>query len=246
MYRPRLIHRASFHYSEIKRGQGLCELINYDVIGDPEYDCGAVGFSWGRTERDMRENVPYSLVVLSCTPRVEQDELSHPQDRNYVTPWAQGRQLYALLRTELLETLGGPEAISAGIQDVLEGRHQLAAPMLPRGPYCLWHDLEHDIYFAPNATFLKLVYSIMNRPPFFSAEIDNELHIGDKLKLATIINGRSCKSVFGMRAMEGPVTSLLPNQVTVKTHGKDFRMPYVYILTHEIPVLNEARPRDEK
>jgi len=246
MYRPRLIHRAAFRYDELKRGQGLTELVNYDIMGSSEYDCGAVGFSWMRTQRDMLEKEPYSLVVLNCRPRFEPDEYRHPGDVRYMTPFMQGRKLYALLRTSTLESLGGPEAISAGLQDVFEGRHQLAVPMQPRGSYCLWHDLEHDIYFAPNATFLKLVYSVMNRPAHYSTEIDNELHIGETLKLATIINGRSCKSIFGMKALDGPISSLLPNQVTIKTRGKSFRMPYVYILTHDIPVSNEARPANEK
>lgn len=243
MYKPKLLHRASFRYSELHRGQSVEEIVSYENMEASEF-LGAYPQSEYRVRRELLEGVPYSLVILSCRPdtRVSQEG----EQPEYQTLFVQGKRLYALLATERLERLGGPEGISAGLQDVFDRKTRLTRPMEEHRSLCMWHDVQHDIYFSPNATFLKLVYSILSRPVHYSSLIDNELHIGDPVELAIILNGRSSKSVFGMNARQGFVSSLLPNQVTLKKHEKKYRMPYVYMLTHPIIVSNESPYRAPK
>lgn len=240
MYKPKLLHRAGFRYSELHRGQSVEEFVSYENMAAPEF-LGAYPQSEHRIRSELLEGVPYSLVILSCRPETRLSQVGEQPE--YQTLFVQGKRLYALLATERLERLGGPEGISASLQDVFDGKTRLTRPMEEHRSLCMWHDVQNDIYFSPNATFLKLMFSVLCRPPHFSMEIDNELHIGDPLELAIIINGRSCKSVFGMSARAGFVSALLPNQVSMRTHGKVYRMPYVYMLTHPIPVSNESPPR---
>lgn len=240
MYKPKLLHRVGFRYSELHRGQSVEEIVSYENMEAAEY-FGAYPQSEYRVRCELLEGVPYSLVILSCRPQTRLSQVGEQPE--YQTLFVQGKRLYALLSTERLESLGGPEGISAGLQDVFDGKLRLTRPMEEHRSLCMWHDVQHDIYFSPNATFLKLIYSVLSRPVHFSSHIDNELHIGDPVELALIINGRSCKSVFGMNAREGFVSSLLPNQVSIRTHGKQYRMPYVYMLTHKITVSNESPAR---
>lgn len=235
MYYPQLITPVVFRYTEIKRGQGLCELTQYETMGDPHYDFGAAGQSQLRTRLAIQDGEPFSIVRLTCLPADFRDDQPHSAFR-------QGDVLYALLKTDTLDRMGGPAGISWSMQQVFDGKLELRKSMRESGHYCMWHDLQHDIYFAPNSAFLKLVHSIMGRLPGYSMEIDDELHIGDQLRIATIINGRSCKSIFGMNVRQGPVTSLLPNQVTVNANNVKYRMPYAYILTSDISVSNEEQP----
>lgn len=243
MYKPKMLHRAAFRYSELHRGQSVEEIVQYEDMGAQEFR-GAYPNSEHHIRRDLLEGVPYSLVILSCRPETRLSQVNEKPE--YQTLFVQGKRLYALLATDKLERLGGPDGISAGLQDVFDGKTSLLRPMEENRSLCMWHDVQHDIYFSPNATFLKLIYSILSRPVQFSAEIDNELRIGDPVELAVIINGRSCKSVFGMSAREGFVSSLLPNQVAIKKHDKKYRMPYVYMLTHPIIVSNESPYRAPK
>jgi len=232
MYNPELISRINFRYNELNRGQGLCELIEYETMGDPHYDSGQAGQSQLRTRLAIQAGEPFSIVRLSCVPADFREDQPH-------STYRQGDVMYALLKTSTLDRVGGAEGLSWVLQRVFNGDLLLRMPMLESGPYCMWHDLLNDIYFSPNSTWLKLVHSIMSRPPSYSAEIDDELHVGDNLRLATIINGRSCKSVFGMNVREGRVSSLLPNQVGIKHGDVKYRMPYAYILTSDISVSKE-------
>lgn len=247
MYTPKNLQRMAFRYSEECRGLGIYELLRYvhpiEFPGDDE-TVKAIVESNTRIDESLRNNESWALVILSCIPSMYTRGLP---DNQYPTPYQQGKRLYALLRRSKLEELGGAEAISTGLQRVYDGAHQLKHPMDPRGPWCSWHDVDHDIFFAPNAAFLKLIYSVLKRPADFSKTHDRELRFGDVVKLAVIINGRSCKSVFGMKLSEGLVSGLLSNQVTIKTHTKEYRMPYAYIITEEIKVENEhMRPRLEQ
>lgn len=240
MYKPKLLHRVGFRYSELHRGQSVEEIVSYEDMAAPEF-FGAYPQSEYRVRRELLEGVPYSLVILSCRPQTRLSQVGEQPE--YQTLFVQGKRLYALVATDRLERLGGPEGISAGLQDVFDGKTSLTRPMEEHRSLCMWHDVQNDIYFSPNATFLKLMFSILSRQPHYSTEIDNELHIGDPVELAIIINGRSCKSVFGMNIRQGFVSSLLPNQVSIRTHGKQYRMPYVYMITHPIPVSNESPAR---
>jgi hypothetical protein len=237
MYQPKMLHRVAFRYSELHRGQSVEEIVSYEDMGTPEF-FGAYPQSEYRVRCELLEGVPYSLVILSCRPETRLSQVGEKPE--YQTLFVQGKRLYALLSTERLERFGGPDGISAGLQDVFDGKTSLISPMEEHRSLCMWHDVQNDIYFSPNATFLKLMFSILSRQPHYSMEIDNELHIGDQVELAIIINGRSCKSVFGMNTRAGSVCSLLPNQVSIRTHGKKYRMPYVYMLTHKINVSNES------
>lgn len=234
MYKPYLLHRVNFRYNELKRGQGLQELVDYAYMGSAEYEFGAVGQSLDRVMQDLLRKTPYSLVALDCMPSRYSVALESSD-----APYAQGQRLYALLRTVALEAIGGPDALSAGLQAVMDGSIRLKEPMMERGPHCMWHDLRNDIFFSPNANFLRLVHSVLGRDPGYSFEIDNELRIGDPVTLATTINGRSYKSIRGMDIKSGKVCALLQNRVTCETEeGKRYHMPYVYMLDQVLPIAN--------
>lgn len=230
MYAPYLLQRMSFRYAEQYKGLGMHELVNFDYMGSAEFEFGAVGACLSRCETSRRQGELWSLVALTCVPRRKSDA--------HRTAFAQGNILYALMRSATLETYGGPAGISEGIQRVFDGQRRLKESMHETGPFCGWLDIQNDIFIAPNETFLALVHSMLSRPMSFSHEVDRTISMGDQVDLAVIINGRTYKSVYGMRVRSGPVTGLMEDQIVIRHDMKSFRMPYVYLLSHPIQVLN--------
>ncbi len=222
MYIPYLLARVSARYRP--NASGMSELLGYDYMGSAEFEFGAIPDANSRTRTAIANGESFSLVALRATP-------SKPamEGRRFV----QGQTMYALLRTSLLASYGA--SLNGEMQKVFDGKRQLKEFFGADQNFALWHDIKNDVYFSPNPTFLNLIYSVMSRPPEFSTTIDKELRVGDVIKIAVVLNGRSMKSVNDMHVKQGRVSAILDDTVIVKDR-KPYRMPFVYILTHELEI----------
>lgn len=221
-YLPYLLARVGVRHRP--DATGLSELLSYDYMGSSEFENGNIGDSNQRNRDAIANGEQFVIVALDAAPKP-----GAGQGR----PFVQGTRLHALLRASTLDAYGA--SLNDQLQAVFDGKRRTKEYVGADLNYAMWHDIEADIYFAPNPVFLNLLFSMLSRPKDFSKTIDKELRVGDQLSLAVVLNGRSMKSVNDMHVKQGRVSAILDDTVIVKDR-KPYRMPYVYILTHNLEV----------
>lgn len=211
-YQPYLLSRIKFRW--IDNSGGIDELCRYDYMGAAEYEFGSVPTSLARMRKACAQDVMV-IFELDVAPR---------------GGWQQGAdKLYALVAPSYVKALEkGAQSLADGIARVM-GAGGCKMPPMFEYDFAAWHDIENDIFFTPSETFAQLLHSVLNRNSDFSTTVDQELRIGDQLKVATVLNGKTVTSVKNMGEKEGTVAAILSDIVTVKSY-KNYRMPFAFIL----------------
>lgn len=222
-YKPYLLSRLQIRWAE--NASGIDEVCYYDYMGAAEYEFGAVGISLQRIRRVCTDGV-MAIYELDVAPR---------------KGWQQGAdKLYALAPPFYVNSLeNGAQSLAEGIKRVMGAGGCKMPPMLEQD-FSGWHDLEHDVFFTPNETFAQLLYSVMSRTHDYSRTVDQELRIGDRVGIATLLNGKTARSVKNMGIKEGTVAAILDDTLTVKSY-KNYRMPFAFILTRIAEVLKNEK-----
>ena len=220
-YKPYLLHRVECHYDPTSVGLGA--LCDYDYMGSAEFEYGAVGRSATRTRQAIYADVPFSIVQVPLKSAVvSRTGFIH-------------REMFALMSGHKLTDVGHAFFVFQ-TQTLVAGKiHTKEDPQFDRN-FAMWHDLEADIYFSFNRTFLELVYNILSREPDFAKKIGAQLSIGDTVTIAKVLNGKAIHSVDRMEKQTGKVVGILDDAVVIKDYKK-YRMPFEYILTKEIPLI---------
>jgi len=222
-YKPYLLSRLNIRWAE--QDGGVNEVCYYDYMGAAEYEFGAVGISLQRLRRVCAAGV-MAIYELDVAPR---------------RGWQQGAEkLYALAPPFYVESLEkGAQSLTEGVAHAMNAGGCKMAPYFD-GDFSGWHDLEHDVFFTPNETFAQLIYSVLSRDFGYSKSVDQELRIGDRVGIATLLNGKTARSVKNMGIKEGTVASILADTLTVKSY-KNYRMPFAFILTRIAEVIKNEK-----
>lgn len=221
IYRPYLIHRVECHYDPDSPGMGA--LCSYDYMGSSEFEFGAVGRANGRVRRAIERGVEFVIVKIPLNVPVS-------------TPWGKTHDaIYALMTKYALDSFGVAE-FQPRVQMLVEGKLQTKEHCDFGGKFSMWQDLEESIYYSFNSTFLHLIYCTLARDIGFAKKAHLDISIGDTLSVAKVLNGKAIHSVSHMETKTGKVVGILDNSVVIKDYKK-YRMPFEYILTHDIKFL---------
>lgn len=222
-YKPYLLSRLNIRWSE--NDGGVNEICYYDYMGAAEYEFGAIGVSLQRARRVCGDGV-MAIYELDVAPR---------------KGYQQGAdKLYALASPLYIKSLEkGAQSLTEGIAHAMNAGGCKMPPNFD-GDFSGWHDLEHDVFFTPNETFAQLLYSVLSRDFGYSKSVDQELRIGDRVGIATLLNGKTGRSVKNMGIQEGTVAAILTDTLTVKSY-KNYRMPFAFILTRIAEVLKNEK-----
>lgn len=221
-YRPYLIHRVDCHYDPSRSGLGV--LCDYDYMGAAEFEHGAVGRSNAATRLAILENNLFRIVKVPLQQAVT----------NKITN-AEYREVYALINDRVFSSIGA-DNFFATVQRLVHDKEDTKEHCYFNKSFSMWHDIEHQIYYSFNAVFLRLIYSILARPDDYAKTISTQLSMGDDITIAKVLNGKAIHSVDRMEEKTGTVAGILESDVTVKSHGKKYRMPFDYILTHDVEI----------
>lgn len=218
-YQPYLLSRIAVSWSE--KNNGLGSICKYDYMGAAEYEFGAVPNSLSRMRAICAEDLMV-IYELNVAPR---------------KGWIQGAdKLYALAAPSFVQSLErGAQSLTDGIARVMNAGGCKAAPMLEYD-FAAWHDLENDVFFTPNESFAQLLYSVLSRAHDYTHTVDKELRIGDRVSVATVLNGKTINSVKTMGTQEGKVAAILDDTLTVKSY-KNYRMPFAFIISRSAEVV---------
>ncbi|MFA7287128.1 MAG: hypothetical protein WC052_05700 [Patescibacteria group bacterium] len=222
-YSPYLLSRIAVRWAG--NISGINEVCYYDYMGAAEYEFGKVPTSIMHMRAFCKDN---AMVIheLDVAPR---------------KGWVQGGdKLYALVMPSYVESLEkGAQSLADGIARVMNNGGCKMPPMLEYD-FSGWHDIENDIFFTPNETFAQLIYSVLSRDVEYTKMVDKELRIGDRVGIATVINGKTVTSVKNMGIQEGKVAAILEDTLTVKS-SKNYRMPFAFILNRCAEVIKNEK-----
>lgn len=219
LYRPYLIHRVECQYDP--DSPGINALCDYDYMGSAEYEFGAIGRSTQRTRDAITAGEIFHIIKIPLLNPVTTPDGIH--DHMFVMVSDKNRAQYGV-------------SFYDRIRDLIDGNVSTKERCSFDGNFAMWHDLEADIYFSFNATFLRLVYCILARDIHFAKHAHRELLIGDTLTVAKVLNGRALRSVNHMETKTGKIVGIIDNAVVIKDYKK-YRMPFEYILTHDVKIL---------
>ena len=221
IYRPHLIHRVECHYDSDSPGMGA--LCSYDYMGSAEFEFGAVGRANDKTRRAIADGMEFVIVKV-------------PLNVPVVTPEGNTKnEIYVLMPMATLDSFGINE-FQPRVQMLVEGKFDTKERCMFDGKFAMWQDLEECLYYSFNSTFLHLIYCILARDKSFPKVAHRDISIGDTLTVAKVLNGKALHSVSHMETKTGKVVGIIENAVVIKDYKK-YRMPFVYILTHDIKIL---------
>lgn len=245
-YRPYLLARINGDISpEAKR---LAAISDYDYMGSSEFEFGSIGLSLSRLR----------LSALKFSRRSEADQelviRSAPEGFNLTATNGAyaGMNLHALASVETFERYG--DSLWQGVRDIIDGKRRCKewttldhsfkkSEMSGDMHFEAWHDIDHQIFFSFSEAYLLVVKSFLSLSleTLNKSDFANYFRIGDTAqgvepRLGLHRNKSSSNyyhcSVEKWRVVEGKVAGVSDDHLTLKNHGKTYRIPWCLVLTY--------------
>lgn len=241
-YRPYLIARVNATVdSEAKR---LAAIADYDYMGSSEFEFGSCGLSMSRMRlsalRGLLQDDKSEALIIQTAPEkygLVANAGAYKGKNVHVLASAKTFELYGDSLWQRLRELADRKC-RCKEWTAFDHSFRTEPDLFGDMRFDAWHDIDHQLFFSFSDPYLQAIRAMLS----MSLDVLNKLDfakffsIGDMVQAvepkAGFDKSKHNPSVENWRVVEGKVAGISDTHLTLKNHGKTYRIPWCLVLTY--------------